>query len=83
LRVPDVTWESTPAESWEGYRVDLHKRGLKLYLGQYGGSGPVILEAWMGDEQRLRVPIASPDAARDAAYAIRYRLKNGWGDETY
>jgi hypothetical protein len=82
-RALDMYWETMPSEAWNGFRVNAHKRGLKIYLGQYDNRGPLILEAWVRDEQRLHESVSSPDATERLAYALQYHLKNGWYDERY
>jgi len=81
----ETSWTDSPEDDWKGIDVKVHRRGWSLYLGQYGGFGATVLEAWLKKEEkpRLRAPLSDADATRHLASELNYRLRSGWNEERY
>lgn len=82
-RLPDIIWKGISDESWQGLHANVHKRNWNIYLGQYDSNGPLVLEVWVGDIEHLRAQITTPDMARQQAWVLQYRLRNGWQEERF
>lgn len=82
-RAPGTWWGDSPDEAWRGLHANVHRRGWKVYFGQYDGTGPLVLEIWQGNGEQLRQEVRTTEDSRVLANVLQYRLRNGWGEERF